>query len=54
VVRTLYKGKVANFYQLPPVSTSKIGDMWYAQKDGSYWVLEPVSTMSSMVGWIDP
>jgi hypothetical protein len=49
-VQTRYKGKLPSFYQLPPVSTSKIGDMWYTEKDDSYWALEPVSTMSSMVG----
>jgi hypothetical protein len=53
-VQTRYKGKLPSFYQLPPVSTSKIGDMWYTEKDDPYWALEPVSTMSSMVGWIDP
>lgn len=47
-VRTCFRGKLPSFSARPPLSNSKIGDIWWTEKDGSYWVLEPVSAISSI------
>jgi len=54
VVRTLYKGKVPSVSQLPPVTESQMGDMWFTEKDGTFWVVTTLNPTSWVVGWVDP
>ena len=49
-----YKGRLPSVDQLPLVANSRIGDMWYMQKDGNCWVLTTLTPTSSILGWIDP
>jgi hypothetical protein len=53
-VMVCYRGHLPSKSQLPSAGNAKIGDMWYNQDDGNYWVLTTLSATNPTLGWIDP
>jgi hypothetical protein len=53
ILATRCMGELASAANLP-THGAQLGAMWFTRNDGHCWVLAPIGTGSSTIGWSDP